>query len=187
MLASDVERFIKSIINEFDEQGRSFSEITLINPKFGDKTLYLELSILLSKRRNIDKIIVKGYEQFPQSFVRRYFNVRLGEKFTREKLQSLSLYSKSIDFDRKTIDLTMKSIDFDREFIGLHKKSIDFDRKPIDLIMKSFDFDRESIDLHKKSIDFDRKLIDLHKKSIDFDRKPIDLHKKSIEFAKKLL
>ena len=98
MLASDVERFIKSIINEFDEQGRSFSEITLINPKFGDKTLYLELSILLSKRRNIDKIIVKGYEQFPQSFVRRYFNVRLGEKFAREKLQSLSLYSKSIDF-----------------------------------------------------------------------------------------
>ena len=33
MLVSDVERFIKSIINEFDEQGRSFSEITLINPK----------------------------------------------------------------------------------------------------------------------------------------------------------
>lgn len=98
MLVSDVERFIKSIINEFDEQGRSFSEITLINPKFGDKTLYLELSILLSKQRNIDKIIVKGYEQFPQAFVRRYFSVRLGEKLTREKLQSLSLYSKSIDF-----------------------------------------------------------------------------------------
>src|SRR5699024_6752678 len=69
-------------------QGRPFSYVQLQNIRKGkNDTLTAQLKNVVSKTRKIDKIILKGYEEFPVAFMKNFIGIKTGESFNKHKLE----------------------------------------------------------------------------------------------------
>ena len=64
-----LEDFTNLILSDLDKRGHSFSEISYSNPEHEGTTLRLKLEVVESSKRYIDKIIVRGYDDFPRKFI----------------------------------------------------------------------------------------------------------------------
>ena len=89
---------LESSLNELNlkiaEEGDPFSTLQLINiSKLNSDLIAAELKIVTNQKRRIDKIIVKGYEKFPPSYVKRFLKLRPGKSFNlnaiKEKVELL--------------------------------------------------------------------------------------------------
>ena len=90
-------------ISTFQElKGNAFSEIKLKKIRIYNKTLYAEIDLTTSKKRKIDKIILKGYDNFPESFIKNYLNINSKTTFNKKKLMEISKLSKGLDFVSET-------------------------------------------------------------------------------------
>lgn len=90
-------------ISTFQElKGNAFSEIKLKKIRIDNKTLYAEIDLTTSKKRKIDKIILKGYDNFPESFIKNYLNINSKTTFNKKKLMEISKLSKGLDFVSET-------------------------------------------------------------------------------------
>lgn len=94
----DIENYIQSILQELDQSGKSFSEVQLINPLFRGNSLVMELSITSSEKRTINKVVIKGYESFPNSFLQNYFKIDSKKVFSKKELVEISRVTKTLDF-----------------------------------------------------------------------------------------
>ncbi|TYP98032.1 hypothetical protein C7447_103200 [Tenacibaculum adriaticum] len=95
---SKLSNTLLSISNELEKTGKSFSEVKLINIKLKKTTLFADLSIIQSKKRKINKIIIKGYEQFSKSHIRHFLNININTVFNHQKLKNISSSIKSLEF-----------------------------------------------------------------------------------------
>lgn len=93
-----LESLLKSISNQLDKNGASFSEVQLKNIQLNGKNLIADLSIKPSLKRTIDKVILKGYEKFPKSYIKHYLNIEKKSIFNRQKLTKISSSLKSLTF-----------------------------------------------------------------------------------------
>ena len=90
-------------ISTFQElKGNAFSKIKLKKLRIDKKTLYAEINLTSSKKRKIDKVIIKGYENFPKSFIKNYLNINSKTTFNKKKLIEISKLSKGLDFVSET-------------------------------------------------------------------------------------
>ena len=90
-------------ISTFQElKGNAFSKIKLKKLRIDNKTLYAEINLTTSKKRKIDKVIIKGYENFPKSFIKNYLNINSKTTFNKKKLMEISKLSKGLDFISET-------------------------------------------------------------------------------------
>ena len=90
-------------ISTFQElKGNAFSKIKLKKLRIDKKTLYAEIDLTTSKKRKIDKVIIKGYENFPESFIKNYLNINSKTTFNKKKLMEISKLSKGLDFVSET-------------------------------------------------------------------------------------
>jgi len=90
-------------ISTFQElKGNAFSKIKLKKLRIENKTLYAEIDLTTSKKRKIDKVIIKGYENFPKSFIKNYLNINSKTTFNKKKLMEISKLSKGLDFISET-------------------------------------------------------------------------------------
>jgi outer membrane protein assembly factor BamA len=96
-----LQKTLLKISKKLDTEGKSFSKISLQNIKLKNKTLFADLQIDASKKRIIDKIIVKEYEKFPKSFIKHYLNLRKGAVFNQQKINNISNASKNLPFIRE--------------------------------------------------------------------------------------
>ena len=89
---------LESTLNELNakiaEQGDPFSTLQLINiSKLNAQLISADLKIVTNQPRRIDKIIVKGYEKFPQSYIKRFLKLKTGKSFNlnaiKEKVELL--------------------------------------------------------------------------------------------------
>lgn len=96
--ANEVEYFIESVVQELDEQGKSFSEITLVNPKQINSSFTFQLKIKSSKARTVNNIVIKGYEQFPKFYLKNHYKIDSKTTFSKKKLQTISNQTKSLPF-----------------------------------------------------------------------------------------
>lgn len=88
-----------NLISEFlDNQGKSFSKVQLKNISIKEKTLFAELEIIPSEKRIIQKIVVKGYENFPTSFLKNYFRIKTNTIFNQKKMKEISTNSQNLTF-----------------------------------------------------------------------------------------
>ena len=94
----EVKNYIQSIVKELDQSGKSFSEVQLINPVFKEKSLSMELSITGSEKRTINKVVIKCYENFPSSFISKYFKIDSKTLFSKKELEEISRVTKTLDF-----------------------------------------------------------------------------------------
>jgi outer membrane protein assembly factor BamA len=82
-----LERTLTSLNQLFVVQGDPFSKLQLINiEKLKTDVMSADLSIRTNRVRTIDKIVVKGYEKFPKSYLRHYLRIKEGAVFNLEKL-----------------------------------------------------------------------------------------------------
>lgn len=90
--------YIDSINNHLDKKGASFSEVKLENFLLKKDTLFGALNITESQKRNINKIIVKGYDKFPRSFLKYYFGINKNKTFSKNQLEIISAKSQLLPF-----------------------------------------------------------------------------------------
>ena len=86
------------LLEQIDRKGNSFSEITYVNPLLKNDTLFLEMKISNSSSRKIDKVITRGYEDFPKKFITKYFLIDKNTVFSKKKLNQVSALSNKLDF-----------------------------------------------------------------------------------------
>ncbi|QXP62863.1 POTRA domain-containing protein [Polaribacter sp. HaHaR_3_91] len=86
------------ISTNLDSEGKSFSKVKLKNITIKNKTLFADLTITPSKKRTINKVIIKGYDNFPKSYLKNYFNIKSTDVFNQEKILEISDASKNLDF-----------------------------------------------------------------------------------------
>jgi hemolysin activation/secretion protein len=89
---------LSTISKKLDDQGKSFSKVQLKNILIKDKTLFADLFINQSKKRIISSVIVKGYENFPTSYLKNYFNIKSNTVINQQKIKEISKTSLSLPF-----------------------------------------------------------------------------------------
>ena len=98
------------LLEQIDRKGNSFSEITYVNPLLKNDTLFLEMKISNSSSRKIDKVITRGYEDFPKKFITKYFLIDKNTVFSKQKLNQVSALSNKLDFikEKKAPEILFK-------------------------------------------------------------------------------
>jgi outer membrane protein assembly factor BamA len=77
-----LETSLEQLNSKIAEKGDPFSTLQLINiSKFNSDLIIADLKIVTNQKRRIDKIIIKGYEKFPQSYLKRFLKLRTGKSF----------------------------------------------------------------------------------------------------------
>jgi len=106
-----LEEFTNSLLTDFDKKGNSFSEITYTNPRYINNVLYLDFNSTKSKKRLINKVIVKGYEDFPESYIKNYFQIYKNTIFSKQKITDISKLTKDLNFisERKKPEVLFKT------------------------------------------------------------------------------
>ncbi|PQJ74975.1 ShlB/FhaC/HecB family hemolysin secretion/activation protein [Polaribacter gangjinensis] len=94
----NLESILVSISESLDNQGKSFSKVQLKNIQIKNKTLFADLEINPSKKRTIQRINIKGYENFPPSFLKYYFRIKPSTIFNQKKMEEISINSKNLPF-----------------------------------------------------------------------------------------
>ena len=86
-----VENFFKKLNEFLSNKGFPFNSAKLTNiERFENDNLMAEIEINFEKERKIDKIVVKGYENFPDSYLKYLTKYKIGEKFNLDEIQQNS-------------------------------------------------------------------------------------------------
>ncbi len=93
-----VQALLLNTSKKLDREGKSFSKIQLKKIVIKDKKLFANLSIETSPKRIINKVTIKGYDDFPKSFLKNHFKINTSTIFNEEKIKSISEKSKNLQF-----------------------------------------------------------------------------------------
>ena len=86
-----VENFFKKLNEFLSNKGFPFNSAKLTNiERFENDNLMAEIEINFEKERKINKIVVKGYENFPESYLKYLTKYKIGEKFNLDEIQQNS-------------------------------------------------------------------------------------------------
>ena len=91
---SQLESALNELNSQIAEEGDPFSTLQLVNiSKLNPDLISANLKIVNNQKRRIDKIIVKGYDNFPKSYIKRFLKLRTGKSFNlnaiKEKVELL--------------------------------------------------------------------------------------------------
>lgn len=89
---------LSGISSRLDKEGKSFSKVQLNNIFIKNKTVFADLKITPSKKRSIHKVILKGYEKFPSSYVKNYFNISPTTLIHKQKIKEITAAAKNLQF-----------------------------------------------------------------------------------------
>jgi outer membrane protein assembly factor BamA len=91
---SQLEKSLNQLNSKIAEQGDPFSSLRLAKlSKLNFNVISADLTIVTNQKRRIDNIIVKGYEKFPKSYIKRFMKLKTGKSFNlnaiKEKVELL--------------------------------------------------------------------------------------------------
>ncbi len=97
---SKLEETLQILNSEISNQGDPFSNLQLTNiKKENGNRLYAKLFVSEEvQQRTIDSIIIKGYENFPKSFVRRYLGIKSKQPFNLKTIKEKTLELENLIF-----------------------------------------------------------------------------------------
>ena len=85
---NQLEEFLTNTSEEIANKGYPFNKIQLIDIKSYDHVnLYATVNIELNQKRKTDKIIIKGYENFPKAFTKHYLKYSTKDDFNLERIK----------------------------------------------------------------------------------------------------
>ena len=94
----NLESKLSEISKKLDEDGQSFSKIQLKNILIENQKMFAFLEVKQSKKREINKVLIKGYDNFPKSFLKNYFNLNKQTLFNKKKLLEISSATNNLQF-----------------------------------------------------------------------------------------
>ncbi|TXE16223.1 hypothetical protein ES692_13905 [Psychroserpens burtonensis] len=84
----NIESTLEFINSQLANKGNPFSSLILTDIiSIDDNYLKGSLSISESNSRTMDKLVLKGYEKFPKSFIKRYLKIKTNQTFSLEKIK----------------------------------------------------------------------------------------------------
>jgi hypothetical protein len=95
---SEISNFLQSLADHFETNGKSFTTIRLRNILISNDIAFADLKIEQSENRSIDKIIIKGYDNFPKKFLRHELNIKKGTVFNKQILNDISTTINHLNF-----------------------------------------------------------------------------------------
>ncbi len=94
-----LEETLKLLNTEISNLDDPFSSLQLINIKKNKLDLiYADLIVSQQPQRIIDSIIIKGYENFPKSYVRRYLKINKNQPFSLKTIKEKALDIENLIF-----------------------------------------------------------------------------------------
>ncbi|GGW69098.1 hypothetical protein DFQ11_10586 [Winogradskyella epiphytica] len=83
-----LENDLKFLNTKIAELGDPFSTLQLVNiTKENSELLSANLKVVTNQKRRIDKIIIKGYENFPKSYVKHFLKLKTGKSFNLNSIR----------------------------------------------------------------------------------------------------
>lgn len=92
--------FLETLVQDFQNTGNPFAEIQLKNINKEEDTIVADLDITTIKKRRLDKVIIKGYEKFPKSYVKNYLRFT-SKVFNKDKITAQSKRIDQLRFARQ--------------------------------------------------------------------------------------
>ncbi|TKS57624.1 BamA/TamA family outer membrane protein [Mesohalobacter halotolerans] len=90
-------------LNQLSKEGKPFSQVKLKEIEFNESdTVFAKIDLNESPKRTLDKIVIRGYDKFPQAFLKHYCNVKIGAVFNREQLLKQSEQLDALRFVNQT-------------------------------------------------------------------------------------
>ena len=99
---SNLEKVIEQIKNHLTKQGKTFSTIELSKIKLAQNKIIADLTIQESKERFINKITIKGYKDFPKSYLKHYLKINSGDLFNNKQINEASKSLDNLNFAKTT-------------------------------------------------------------------------------------
>ena len=99
----NIQDFFKKLNQYTSKNGFPFNSAKFVNIKsFELNNLQAEIQINYEKPREIDKIVIKGYEKFPKSYLKHLTKYKIGKKFDMEQVQQNSKLLNQLVFIKQT-------------------------------------------------------------------------------------
>ncbi len=125
----EIPNVMNSLVDIFENKGDSFVRLSLENIKLDNNQAIATLKLKRNIERHIDKVIVKGYENFPKNYINHELNLKIGSVFNKYKIEMASRAVNNLSFadERKPPEVLFTN---DSTIIYLYlnkKKSNQFD------------------------------------------------------------
>ncbi|GAA4113121.1 membrane protein [Aquimarina addita] len=115
---------LQYLTNYLVNQGNTFSNISLNKIQQNNNAIYAQLIVSESQTRTVDDIIIKGYTNFPSSYLKYYTRLKNGILFKKEEIINKSLIIDNLSFAKniKPPEVLFEN-DSTRVYLYLEKKS----------------------------------------------------------------
>ncbi len=98
----EVGYFMKKLLNAVEQKGYALSKLKLINLHKHKKELIGELSIILDEKRKLNDIVIKGYDKFPEGYLRHLKKKYRNRIFNQENLKNIYTDFNKIQFIKQS-------------------------------------------------------------------------------------
>jgi len=94
----EIPNLMNSLVDIFENKGDSFVRLSLESIKLENQQAVATLKLERNIERRIDKVIVKGYENFPKNFIHHELNLKIGSVFNKDKIKLASRAVNNLSF-----------------------------------------------------------------------------------------
>ncbi len=98
MKIENLQNLLSETSEKLEKLGKSFSKVRLKNISVQKKILIADLEIYQSKKRYLNKVIIKGYTNFPKSYLKNHFKINTKTIFNQSKIKEISNAAQSLNF-----------------------------------------------------------------------------------------
>ena len=95
---SELSQFMQSLVDIFEAKGNSFVQFSLADINLVDNEANATLMMNLNAARYIDKVVIKGYENFPKNYISHELNLKIGTVFNKDKIERISKTINNLSF-----------------------------------------------------------------------------------------
>ncbi|MGB5323177.1 POTRA domain-containing protein [Lutimonas sp.] len=95
---SELSDFMQSLVDLFEKKGNSFVQFSLEQIELINNQASAVLVMNLNRQRRIDKVVIKGYENFPKNYLDHELDLKIGSVFNKQKIESASRSVNNLTF-----------------------------------------------------------------------------------------
>ena len=99
---SQLKPLLANLYAYYEELGYSFTEIELKEISTLNNQLVAKVKITVPMQRNIDKVLIKGYDNFPKKYIKNYLFLNKNSTFNKETIESTRNALNTLPFIKQT-------------------------------------------------------------------------------------
>ena len=99
---SNLENILEEFKKHLTKKGKAFSSIKLSEIQLTENKVIANLRIQESKERIVNQIIIKGYKDFPKSYLQHYLKIKTGNLFNKEQINEATESINNLNFAKTT-------------------------------------------------------------------------------------